>query len=354
MSHFSRYQQHFRTLAALRPPRIMRAVTWMVIVAISTTVSFVTFTPWVQTTAGPGKVTTLNPEDRVQTINALVSGRIEKWFVRDGSQVRAGDPIVQLADNDPNLLDRLAAERGQVSAKLRAAQAALNTARIDLRRQQQLFEEGLASRRDFELAQIKVAQFEASVAEAAAERNRVDIGLSRQSAQLLTAPRDGRILSLNAGDVATAVKAGDALATFIPANAPLAVELYIPGRDAPLVRPGRKVRLQFEGWPAVQFSGWPSVAVGTFGGDVLSVDPSASLNGQFRVLIVPDPRQPPWPEAQFIRFGAKVQGWILLETVTVGFEIWRQLNNFPPGVPQDVRDQAGEGFGANASPESKP
>jgi multidrug efflux pump subunit AcrA (membrane-fusion protein) len=345
VSHLSRYQQHFRTLESLRPPRIMRAVAWLLIGAISATVAFVALTPWVQTTAGPGLVTTLNPEDRVQNINALVSGRIEKWFVRDGSQVRAGDPIVQITDNDPNLIDRLQAERAQVSAKLRAAEAALATARLDLRRQQQLYEEGLASRRDYELAQIKVSQFEASVAEAAAERNRVDIGLSRQSAQLLTAPRDGRILSLNAGDAATAVSAGDVLATFIPTNAPLAVELYIPGRDAPLVRPGRKVRLQFEGWPAVQFSGWPSVAVGTFGGRVLSVDPSASPNGQFRLLVVPDPEEPPWPDSQFIRFGAKVQGWVLLEEVTVGFEIWRQLNNFPPAVPADVRGEDGP-FGA--------
>lgn len=336
MSHLERLQSHFTTMNSLRPPRIMMVVALLLSGAIIGSSAFAVFTPWVQTTSGAGRVTALNPEDRLQNLSALVSGRIEQWYVRDGSTVKAGDPIVQLADNDPQLINRLRAQRDQVTAQVRAAEAALATAQIDLRRQQQLLAEGLVSRRDFELAQIKVSEFQARVASALAERNSVDIDLSRQNVQLVRAPRDGVILSLNAGDVATAVSAGDVLATFIPADAPLAVEIYVSGQDAPLVRPGRKVRLQFEGWPAVQFSGWPSVAIGTFGGQVLSVDPSSSVNGLFRVLVVPDPEAAPWPPSQFIRFGAKAQGWILLETVTVGFEVWRQLNSFPPAYPRDL------------------
>ena len=146
-------------------------------------------------------------------------------------------------------------------------------------------------------------------------------------------PRDGVILRLNAGDAATYLSAGSVVATFVPDNAKRAVALYIDGRDVALVKPGSMARLQFEGWPAVQFSGWPSVSVGTFGGQVLSVDPSAEVNGQFRVLIAPDPNDPvTWPEQGFVRFGAKVRGWIQLETVTVGYEVWRQLNNFPPNL----------------------
>ena len=33
----------------------------------------------------------------------------------------------------------------------------------------------------------------------------------------------------------------------------------------------------------------------------------------------------PWPDDPLV-----VQAWVLLETVPVGYEIWRQLNNFPP------------------------
>ena len=112
------------------------------------------------------------------------------------------------------------------------------------------------------------------------------------------------------------------------------MELFIDGRDVALVRPGAKVRLQFEGWPMVQFSGWPNLAVGTFGGEVYAVDPSAQANGRFRVLVTEDPNaEHAWPEERFVRFGSNARGWVLLDTVPVGFELWRQMNNFPPQLP---------------------
>ena len=86
----------------------------------------------------------------------------------------------------------------------------------------------------------------------------------------------------------------------------------------------------FEGWPAVQFGGWPEVAVGTFGAVVSTVDPVVSSNGRFRVLLVPDPDDAPWPSNAYLRFGAQARGWILLDTVSVGYELWRRLNGFPP------------------------
>jgi hypothetical protein len=84
----------------------------------------------------------------------------------------------------------------------------------------------------------------------------------------------------------------------------------------------------------IQVSGWPSVAVGTFSGRVISIDPSAQASGRFRVL-VEETREDgvPWPDRRFVRFGSKARAWVLLETVPVGYEIWRQLNNFPPNFP---------------------
>ena len=41
------------------------------------------------------------------------------------------------------------------------------------------------------------------------------------------------------------------------------------------------------------------------------------------------------PDQRFVRFGSKARGWVLLDTVSVGYEIWRQLNNFPPNFPVD-------------------
>jgi multidrug efflux pump subunit AcrA (membrane-fusion protein) len=325
---------HFTTLAAIRMPRIMRAVFIMLLAAIVITVAFLIYVPWVQTTMGSGVVTTLNPNQRKQDINALVPGRIEEWYVRDGSTVKKGDPIVRIADIDPQLIERLQAERVQIALQLDAARSALATARIDERRTRELFEAGLAARRDFEQAQIRIAEREGQVAAAQAALNRADVNIARQSEQIVRAPRDGFIQSLNAGDAATFIKAGDVLATFVPDNAQRVIEIFIDGRDVALVRKGDKARIQFEGWPAVQFSGWPSVAVGTFGGVVIAVDQSAQVNGRFRVLIAEEELDGEgWPEERYVRFGAAVQAWVLLETVPVGYEIWRQLNNFPPQLP---------------------
>jgi hypothetical protein len=101
------------------------------------------------------------------------------------------------------------------------------------------------------------------------------------------------------------------------------VEIWIDGNDAAIVSEGRRVRLQFEGWPAVQFTGWPSVAVGTFGGVVSFID-------HFRLVVVPDPEDEPWPSARFLRQGVRANGWVLLERVKLGFELWRRFNGFPP------------------------
>lgn len=325
-----RHAAYFRSLAAIKTPRLISLVAVMMVGATLAAAAFLAFAPWVQTAGGSGVVTSLNPGDRPQEINALVSGRIAEWHVRDGSRVAAGDPIIRIIDNDIMLIDRLKAERAQAEARLAATQSALETSEIDLKRTEALFKDGLASRRDYELAKIKVDDFLAKKAEAAAAVNRAEVSLSRQSAQLVAAPRDGFILKINAGDVSTFIEAGEPIATFVPENAPLAVELFVNGRDVALIAPGDLARIEFEGWPTIQFSGWPSVAVGTFPAKVLSVDPSASESGLFRVLLVPDESGPPWPDRRFLRLGASARGWVLLKTVPLGYEIWRRLNDFPP------------------------
>ena len=93
------------------------------------------------------------------------------------------------------------------------------------------------------------------------------------------------------------------------------------------------MRLQFDGWPAIQFSGWPSVAVGTFGGTVTVIDVVSSGAGKYRLLVRPDSvngrdGERAWPKQ--LRLGSGVQGWVILDSVPVWYEIWRQLNGFPP------------------------
>ena len=116
--------------------------------------------------------------------------------------------------------------------------------------------------------------------------------------------------------------------SIIPQNIQLAAEIYIRPVDLPLVRKGEKVRLQFDGWPAIVFSGWPEASFGTFGGKVFAVESNISKNGLYRLLIQPDQNEAAWPEP--LRVGSGVQGFSLLNDVPLWYELWRQLNGFPP------------------------
>ncbi|MEM6857465.1 MAG: HlyD family efflux transporter periplasmic adaptor subunit [Pseudomonadota bacterium] len=352
MASLEQDMAHFTTLDEIKLPRIFRTTFILLLIAFLATVAFLIYVPWVQNVGGRGVITTLNPNERQQDINALVSGRIEEWFVRDGSAVKKGDPIARIADIDPQLIQRLEAERAQVEVQLEAAKSAQATAEIDLRRMRELFEAGLAARRDYEQAQIRVDQMRSGVAGAEANLARTNVGLSRQSNQLVTAPRDGFIQSINGGDAATYINAGDILATFVPENSERVIEVFLDGRDVGLVYVGAPARIQFEGWPAVQFSGWPSIAVGTFPGEVIAVDQSAQVDGRFRVLIKERfvEGEEEWPPERFVRFGAAGQAFVLLETVPVGYEIWRQLNNFPPEFPSATG--GGTAQSASADPTS--
>ncbi len=156
--------------------------------------------------------------------------------------------------------------------------------------------------------------------------------LRAQNTQLVSAPRDGRVFRLSVNTESSIVRGGEVLLQIVPLTSQPAVELWVRGVDAPLIEPGRKVRLQFEGWPAVQFVGWPSVAVGTFGGVVSLVDPTDSGNGRFRTLVVPDSDDAPWPNDRWLRQGVRAKGWVLLDKVRLWYELWRQLNAFPPVV----------------------
>lgn len=213
----------------------------------------------------------------------------------------------------------LATERAQ----LRGAEAALASKRAALERTQATTDADIRS------ATAAIRSAESDLASADASLLSAQSDLAQQAAQVIRSPRAGTVqrVSVQQG---VQVSRGTTLAMIVPATETRAVALYVDGNDAALITPGRPVRLQFEGWPAVQFSGWPSIAVGTFGGRVAFVDPSDDGSGDFRVMVVPDPDDQPWPVARFLRQGTRAKGWVLLEEVSVGFEIWRQLNGFPP------------------------
>jgi multidrug efflux pump subunit AcrA (membrane-fusion protein) len=216
------------------------------------------------------------------------------------AKTKAAREYVEAAQN------YLSAKQHELEQKSREAQTKIDYARA---MQQEALGEVALTRKELLDLEGKQAQFDSRRVEA---------------------PRDGIILRLFANEDAEMLKEGDPLFTIVPETSERAVELFIHGNDVPLVTVGREVRLQFEGYPAVQFAaGWPQVAAGTFGGRVVAIDATDNGKGQFRLIVRPAEGEA-WPDERFLRQGVRTNGWVLLNQVTLGYEVWRQLNGFPP------------------------
>ncbi|UKT65223.1 HlyD family secretion protein [Pedobacter mucosus] len=390
--------------------------------------------PWRQTISGRGTVTALRPEDRPQTIQNQIGGRIEYWAVREGEQVKKGDTILVLSETNqtyfnPDLPERLdeqldakkgselAAEQkisatdAQISAlsngvsiQLSAAQnnvkQSVNSVRIDsaelvavrnyyltsksrLERYEAGFKNGLFSLTDIETRRLKLqedkakeisqenklsssrqslanaiieldnirAKYRQSLASAQSDRSSAVSGKAsvreeiarlrnemsnvniRRGLYVVRAPQDGYVVKTLKAGIGENIKEGESVATLQPLSPQVAAEIYVDAMDVPLILDSSNVRLQFEGWPSVQFSGWPSVAVGTFGGKVSVID-RVSTDGKYRILVRQLIHKPendePWPIQ--LRQGSGVYGRVILRSVPVWYEIWRQLNGFPPSL----------------------
>lgn len=448
------------SLRLARTPKLARRLSRLVLAALAALPFALIFVPWTQTVHGTGKAIAFNPVQRPQFVVSPIEGRVKKWYVVEGQRVKAGERIVEMVDNDPNLelrlldeeraiLDRLRAAEGRVrdiearihnlkdsrrlaidvqqsilrqeQARLQSAEqeqvearAALDAAEPHFRRQTELYESkqgSLVSQRDVELARqavetaraklrqtearVNVAKAgekaatdnlskvdsdtaamihletalgraaEAEVASVKRDKAQIETRIARQRAQYVDAPVDGVVFRLlaNAEQGGLLVRPGERLGVLVPdvtyetdeeagidrgegakGRPGIVTELHIDGNDLPQVHVGDRVRLQFEGWPAAQFVGWPSVAVGTFGGRVYLVDPTGDDKGRFRILVEPDPDEPRWPDQRYLRQGVRGQGWVLLEKVSLGWELWRQLNGFPP-VREEPASKEGQPLG---------
>ena len=156
----------------------------------------------------------------------------------------------------------------------------------------------------------------------------------RRGLYFLTAPQDGYITKALRTGIGEILKEGEELVSIMPANYELAVEMYIIPVDLPLVKLGQPVRFRFDGWPGIVFSGWPNASYGTFGGKVVAIDNFISENGKYRVLVSPDPECPAWPKG--LRVGGGAICMALLKDVPVWYEVWRNINGFPPDYYEHV------------------
>ena len=150
----------------------------------------------------------------------------------------------------------------------------------------------------------------------------------RQALQYITAPQKGYINKALKGGLGETFKEGDQLVSIMPEDYQIAVETYVRPIDMPLIKAGESARVEFDGWPAIVFSGWPNASYGTYGAKVVAIENYISDNDLYRILLAPDPEDNPWPEQ--VRIGSGARTIALLGRVPVWYEIWRQLNGFPP------------------------
>jgi multidrug efflux pump subunit AcrA (membrane-fusion protein) len=150
----------------------------------------------------------------------------------------------------------------------------------------------------------------------------------RNKLYYVTAPQSGQITKARKAGIGEILKEGDMIVEIVPDNIQYAVELFVEPMDMPLLSKGQKIRFVFDGFPAIVFSGWPASSYGTFGGLVTAIENSVSSNGKFRVLVTEDPSDKAWPKQ--LRIGGGANGIALLKDVAVGYELWRNINGFPP------------------------
>jgi multidrug efflux pump subunit AcrA (membrane-fusion protein) len=146
----------------------------------------------------------------------------------------------------------------------------------------------------------------------------------------IVAPIDGTVVKMAQVGAGETVRQGEKLVRISPTSADKAAELVADGIDAPLLNPGRKVRLLFYGIPAIPLPAWPELMAGTFGGVIKVVDQVDDGKGNYRFWVVPDPDDRPWPEQSHVRQGTKVMAWVILNRVPLWYELWRRFNLFPP------------------------
>lgn len=282
--------------------------------------------PWISFTTGNGQLTAINPSERIQSITAPLTGFVKAWSIKEGDHVKEGQLIAELIDNDPALIERLAKERDAALSAVASAKLIMETSQIDLKRQKQLFDQGLSARKEYEKAKIEQSKHSLEYSKALAVLTRSETQLSRQSTQKIMAPREGYITRILPGERGQLIKVGSPIAIFTPIVNDQAVEVWVDGNDSAMILPGQTAQIQFEGWPAIQIPGWPSVAIGTFPAKVHLVDNASSYMGKFRVLLVPDGV---WPSQKLLRLGVHSKAYIKLNNSSIIREIWRQLTGFP-------------------------
>ena len=389
----------------------------------------VLFLPWTQNIKVIGNVSTLYQDQRPQQLNSPIPGRIIKWYVKNGDDVKKGDTLLQLSEVKDDYLDPLLVKRteqqvdakkglqkyyeakvgttnnqmqalnsgrelklsqlrvkiSQLNHKMTGEEAELTAANNEFRmtadqyeRQKKMYDEGLVSLTQFQqrsvsyqnalakktatenkLAQTRqeimnvnieqnatiqdyneklsktegdrfqsMGQIEGSGGDIAKLENQVANYKARQGLYFVIASQDGQVVQINKAGIGEILKDGESIGVIVPEKVDYAVEVFIKPVDLPLVKEGQRVMCIFDGFPAIVFSGWPNSSYGTFAGKVIAIENNISTNGMFKALVIQDKNEKQWPPK--IKMGTGVQGIAILNDVPIWYELWRNINGFPP------------------------
>ncbi len=309
----------------------LKKVLFCTITASFLLVTFLMMVPWQQTVYGHGRVTTFLPSEREQNISAPMGGRLGKWFISEGEHVNKGDPIVEILDLDPEVVTRLEEEKKAIELSIDALGLAIENADRNIKRHTKLERSGASTKRIIEQAQLELVKYTQELAKQRVSLAKIKVSIARQHSRMVKSPVDGIIVDRTHGVGGVIVKEADVLARIVPDSSSRIVELWVKNMDVPLIENDDKVMLQFEGWPAVQFSGWPQVAIGSFEGRVIFISPQNNDFGEYKVFIEPI-NENSWPSNNILRLGTNVKAWVLLDNVSLGYELWRRYNGFPLNI----------------------
>mgnify|MGYP000200100030 FL=1 len=419
---------------------LARKVLLKLILALLLLVIGMLFLPWTQNIQSKGVITALRPDERPQTIQNTIPGKIEKWYVQEGDLVKKGDTILYLTEIkteyfDPQLIERtqeqvqakanginayenkLLALDNQIhslndlqrlkiqtvdnkvkqskllvttdSAGWKASEIELETARQRLKRQEDMYNQGLISLTDLETRRLKlqetkakaieqenkyglsvnkyintlieqdqvISEFAEKISDVKSKRSSAGSELYdglgemskmknqlanyelRQEFYYVMAPRDGYITQAIQAGIGENIKENTPIITIVPLKWKKAVEVYVDPIDLPLIKRGNQMMFLFDGWPSIVFSGWPQLSYGTFPGKVQAIDYNISKNGKYRILVEESDIKP-WPDE--VRIGSGARGVALLNSVPVWYELWRQLNGFPPDYYTGMQEKTDE------------
>lgn len=387
------------------------------------------FLPWTQNIRTTGTISTLYQDQRPQELHSPIPGRIVKWYVKNGDQVKKGDTLLQIAEIKDDYLDPLLVERteqqvrakqnmrdfydakiaaanaqskavragtdlkisqlknksSQLQSKLESEQAELKSAQSEyllaknqLDRQQKMYNEGLVSLTNFQqrtqafqnaaakkigienkiaqtqqelvnvnleqnavvqdlnekMSKIESDKFSAMSSVAGSEgdiaklQNQVATYRVRQGMYYVIATQNGQVSNIMKAGIGEILKDGEKIGNIVPDEAHFTVEMNIKPVDLPLIKQEQKVVFTFDGYPAIVFSGWPNANYGVFKGRVMTVSNQIDASGYFKAIVIEDDEKKKWPKN--LRVGTAAQAIAILNDVPVWYEIWRNINGFPP------------------------